>query len=163
MNKQEAIEKVRLLKTRETFMSEMVWVKQDDVIDIISQINEPQKVAVPEFIDSFIRYAKSEGMSLFIAMDNAQNKESKWIIKNEETFTRAWFDGYEVEKEKRYCVKARNVYHGDLGFYALYNSYSFYNKNETSGIRYDLTREELVKAGLREVFDNPMFKVVEVE
>ena len=29
MNKQEAINQVKLLKARETFMSETIWVKQD--------------------------------------------------------------------------------------------------------------------------------------
>ena len=72
------------------------------------KVQEQQKVVVPAFIDSFIGYAKAEGMSLFIAMDNAQNKESEWIITHEETFTRAWLDGYEVEQEKLYTVEIPN-------------------------------------------------------
>ncbi|MGT2682973.1 DUF1642 domain-containing protein [Streptococcus porci] len=78
--------------------------------------HEPQKVVVPEFIDSYIRYAKVEGMSLFIAMDNAQNKESEWIINNEETFARAWLDGYEIEQEKLYTVEIPNPHaiHDDV-------------------------------------------------
>ncbi|WP_174852746.1 hypothetical protein [Streptococcus suis] len=50
MNKQEAIKRIKLLKARETFMSETIWVKQDDVIGIIHQIDQPQKVAVPKVI-----------------------------------------------------------------------------------------------------------------
>ncbi|HEM6189590.1 TPA: DUF1642 domain-containing protein [Streptococcus suis] len=97
MNKQEAIKRVEELYGYGSIAK--------TVTDIISQIHEPQKVVVPAFIDSFIRYAKAEGMSLFIAMDNAQNKESEWIITNEETFTRAWLDGYVVEKKRRYTVE----------------------------------------------------------
>lgn len=97
MNKQEAIKRVEELYGYGSIAK--------TVTDIISQIDEPQTVVVPEFIDSYIRYAKAEGMSLFIAMDNAQNKESEWIIANEETFARAWFDGYGVEKEKLYTVE----------------------------------------------------------
>ena len=82
----------------------------EEVKNIISQIHEPQKVAVPAFIDSFIGYAKAEGMSLFIAMDNAQNKESEWIIKHEDTFARAWLDGYEIEQEKLYTVEIPDPY-----------------------------------------------------
>ena len=67
--------------------------------------DEPQKGGGPACIESCIGYAKAEGMSLFIAMDNAQNKESEWIIKHEDTFARAWLDGYEVEKEKLYTVE----------------------------------------------------------
>ena len=72
------------------------------------KVQEQQKVVVPAFIDSFIGYAKAEGMSLFIAMDNAQNKESEWIITNEGNFARAWLDGYEVKQEKLYTVEIPN-------------------------------------------------------
>ena len=69
------------------------------------KVQEPQKVVVPAFIDRFIGYAKAEGMSLFIAMDNAQNKESEWIITHEDTFARAWLDGDEIEQKKLYTVE----------------------------------------------------------
>ncbi|HEL2057742.1 TPA: DUF1642 domain-containing protein [Streptococcus suis] len=102
MNKQEAINE---LKKYRVGFGDVSSVRFDRIVSVINQIHEPQKVVVPEFIDSYIRYAKSEGMSLFIAMDNAQNKESEWIITNEETFARAWLDGYEVEQEKLYTVE----------------------------------------------------------
>ncbi|HEM3538692.1 TPA: DUF1642 domain-containing protein [Streptococcus suis] len=109
MNKQEAIEKIKNIDTlniNDRIAGQKVdMVIKNQVIDLVSQIHEPLKVLVPAYIDSYIRYAKSEGMSLFIAMDNAQNKESEWIIANEETFTRAWLDGYVVEKEKLYTVE----------------------------------------------------------
>ncbi|MFZ7338817.1 DUF1642 domain-containing protein [Streptococcus suis] len=122
MNTQEAIEIIehdkiqvgRLVETNSGAHSIQQKVKLVDyvpleiVVNSINQINEPRKVVVPAFIDSYIRYAKAEGMSLFIAMDNAQNKESEWIINNEETFARAWLDGYEVEQEKLYVVTDGN-------------------------------------------------------
>ena len=40
MNKQEAIEKIKNLNARETFMSEIIWVKRDDVLDIIKQLDD---------------------------------------------------------------------------------------------------------------------------
>ncbi|HEL1906659.1 TPA: DUF1642 domain-containing protein [Streptococcus suis] len=80
------------------------YVPLEIVVNTIDKIGL-KKVVVPAFIDSYIRYAKAEGMSLFIAMDNAQNKESEWIIANEETFARAWFEGYEVEEEQLYTVE----------------------------------------------------------
>lgn len=90
MNKQEAINRVEELYGYGSIAK--------TVTDIISQIDQPQQVVVPSFIDSYIRYAKAEGMSLSIAMNNAQNKESEWIIKNEDTFARAWLFGYEIEQ-----------------------------------------------------------------
>ncbi|WP_074413347.1 DUF1642 domain-containing protein, partial [Streptococcus suis] len=122
MNKQEAIEIIEQDKMQVGKLVEMNsgahsiqqkmklvdYVPLEVVVNAINQIDEPQKVLVPAFIDSYIRYAKAEGMSLFIAMDNAQNKESEWIINNEETFARAWLDGYEVEQEKLYVVTDGN-------------------------------------------------------
>lgn len=106
MNKQEAINEIDGYSVISTFVPRSTEViKIEKAKEIISQIDEPQKVVVPAFIDSFIRYAKAEGMSLFIAMDNAQNKESEWIITNEDTFARAWLDGYEVEQERLYTVE----------------------------------------------------------
>ena len=109
MTKQEAIEKIKNIETlniKDRMDDKGVdMVIKNQVLTLIEQIDEPPKVVVPEFIDSYIRYAKAEGMSLFIAMDNAQNKESEWIITSEETFARAWLDGYKVEQEKLYTVE----------------------------------------------------------
>lgn len=112
MNTQEAIKKIKQLPLINYSSTEFV----EEIIDIVNQIDQPQKVVVPAFIDSYIRYAKVEGMSLFIAMDNAQNKESEWIINNQETFARAWLFGYEVEQEKLYTVEIPNPHaiHDDV-------------------------------------------------
>ncbi|MCK4036755.1 DUF1642 domain-containing protein, partial [Streptococcus suis] len=65
MNKQEAIKRIEAMSFRDKTFKEI----KAGVAKIISQIDQPQKVEVPAFIDSYIRYAKAEGMSLFIAMD----------------------------------------------------------------------------------------------
>ncbi|MGV3144950.1 DUF1642 domain-containing protein [Streptococcus parasuis] len=121
MNKQEAIEIIeqdkmqvgRLVETNSGANSIQQQIKLVDYVPLEIVVNTIdkiglKKVVVPAFIDSYIRYAKAEGMSLFIAMDNAQNKESEWIIANEKTFARAWLDGYEVEQEKLYVVTDGN-------------------------------------------------------
>jgi len=41
----------------------------------------------------------------FLKSNNQGIELTLWIKKNEETFARAWLDGYEVEKEKLYFVK----------------------------------------------------------
>ncbi|CYU40375.1 phage protein [Streptococcus suis] len=122
MNKQEAIEIIeqdkiqvgRLVETNSGAHSIQQKVKLVDYVPLEIVVNTIdkiglKKVVVPAFIDSYIRYAKAEGMSLFIAMDNAQNKESEWIIMNEETFARAWYYGYEIEQEKLYTVEIAEV------------------------------------------------------
>ncbi|MFH6616124.1 DUF1642 domain-containing protein [Streptococcus suis] len=106
MNKQEVIKLIEQMGEYERFVDEPI--SKGSVLNIISKIDEPQTVAVPAFIDSYIRHAKAKNMSLFIAMENSQNKESEWIINNDETFARAWLDGYEIEQEKLYIVEIPN-------------------------------------------------------
>lgn len=73
---------------------------------------EREKVQVPQFVADWIEVCKEHlTSSLYLAMTpsflkaNNQGVElTIWIKKNEETFARAWLDGYEVEKEKQYEV-----------------------------------------------------------
>ncbi|MEG3305632.1 DUF1642 domain-containing protein [Streptococcus suis] len=79
-----------------------------DAFYTLDQIHEPQKVVVPKFIADKIEYCKdTEGYDLFHAMDYCyQYKDSAdWLECNEETFARAWHDGYEIEQEKLYTVE----------------------------------------------------------
>lgn len=110
MNKQELCDKINQLPSVLAWpgYGAKVMVAKDSVLELVRQLDEPQKVVVPKYIDSFIEYAKNEGMSLYIAMDNAQNPEECWIIENEDIFTRAWLDGYTVEQEKLYTVEIPN-------------------------------------------------------
>ncbi|MBF0843415.1 DUF1642 domain-containing protein [Streptococcus danieliae] len=105
-----------------------------------------QAVVVPTFIDSYIRYAKVEEMSLFIAMDNAQNKASEWIITNEETFARAWLDGYNIEEQK-YVVAIPDG-RGDGGVVQLWKNLDGivllnFGAKTRYGKAYKLTEEEI--------------------
>ncbi|HEM6582858.1 DUF1642 domain-containing protein [Streptococcus suis] len=127
--------------------------------------HQPQKVEVPAFIDSYIRYAKAEGMSLFIAMDNAQNKESEWIIKNEDIFTRAWLFGYQVEKERLYTVEVPSITDGMNMLHHSDNDWYFDEdiNNSTSGDSRYHTKFDIEQAGFGWVFNCSGVKVVEVE
>lgn len=74
------------------------------------QIEEPQKSVVPKFVADWIEYAKKKGDSLAISFKPwnlygvEYSKADRWIEDNQETFARAWLDGYEVEKEPLYTV-----------------------------------------------------------
>lgn len=74
-------------------------------------------VVIPQYVTDFINKAKPI-MSLYSAMYNlfhfgsiSMETPSKdgavrdWVEKNEETFARAWLDGYEIELEKKYIIK----------------------------------------------------------
>ena len=110
MNKQEAIEKINNITARETFMSEIIWVKRDEVIDIVKQIDEPKKAVVPQYIDTWIQGAEYNGFDLLEAMtltDESKGELEVWIMNYPEIFAKAFIYGYEVEKEKRYTAKLK--------------------------------------------------------
>lgn len=113
MNKQEAIEKIKNLNARETFMSEIIWVKRDEVLDIVKQLNEPGKPIVPRFVADWLAFCK-ENLAISLAgsmnpnvlrTNNQPEKTIHWLAKNQETFAKAWIYGYEIEKEKSYRMR----------------------------------------------------------
>ena len=77
---------------------------------------EPQKPVVPKFVAEWIEYAKKKGDSLAISFKPwnlygvEYSKADRWIEDNQETFARAWIDGYEVEKEPLYEVIIGDLY-----------------------------------------------------
>lgn len=72
--------------------------------------HEPQKVVVPKFVAEWIEKTKSMGWSLRAALINSKDKVDEWlsVYGNQDTFARAWLDGYEVEKEPLYAVTDGN-------------------------------------------------------
>ena len=74
----------------------------------------PEKVTIPQYIADKIEYFKESGdWDLFQAMDDLfeHTKTCEWLeVKdNQEIFAQAWMFGYEVEKEKRYYIRLKNV------------------------------------------------------
>ena len=113
MNKKEAIEELRKQswEYENRYFQYELAVYLEDAQETISQIDEPQKVVVPKYIADKIEYCKDvEGYGLFHTMDYCyQYKDSgEWLEDNQETFARAWLDGYEVEKEQLYVVTDGN-------------------------------------------------------
>ena len=106
MNKQEAIESIK--KISEGLLEEK-FVSLESVIDIVSKIDEPQKVAIPNYVAEWIDYVKKQNFSLKLALGNwlMSEKLEKWLqySYNQDIFASAWLDGYDVEKEKLYTVE----------------------------------------------------------
>ena len=121
MNKEEAIEKV---KEHGEFYSNSFggtanMVPVGPIINIISQIDEPQKVVVPKFVGDWIEECKASRRSLRDSMKGLTIHPyvNVWLLRsgremytypNQETFARAWLDGYEIEQEKLYTVEIPN-------------------------------------------------------
>lgn len=168
MNKKELIERMEDLKN--LFGNKSEYVEIDTVIRLISELDEPQKVTVPQFVADYIDFKKTYDFHVYGAMrvieDHYDKRVQEWFYEgNIETFVHAWLDGYEVEEEKRYLVKVKGV---DSCFECLYygmgsNTWSFRMKHESGYFRQTHTRKELEEAGFGEVFNSPLFEVEEVE
>ena len=129
---------------------------------------EREKVTIPQFVADWIEYCKVKKITLAHALyrsEEAINKSVyRWIVESlghQETFARAWLDGYEVEKERKYIVTLKSsgqklYYHTEDENY-IFSSYdgAFYSKTHT--------KTDLEENGMDWVFDCPGIEVEEVE
>ena len=82
--------------------------------NIIRKLHEPQKVVIPKFVAKWIEEAKNRGLCLAdaLASNSTPTEVDEWLYgeddKNEETFARAWYDGYEIKQEKLYVITDGN-------------------------------------------------------
>nr|DAV03186.1 MAG TPA: Protein of unknown function (DUF1642) [Caudoviricetes sp.] len=173
MNKHELIKKYEdLFKTLHVFPV----VAINRVLEDLRQLDEPQKVQVPQFVADLIKYAKEHDWDLEdtfqdIAGNDGSSDIYQWYYTNSDNidkFARAWLDGYTVEEEKRYIVKMKGI--------KGHNSYLKYNKNlkhwyfgslfiynNDVDTRTYHTRKELEDAGFGWVFDCEGIEIKEVE
>lgn len=135
----------------------------------LKQLDEPKPVKVPQFVADWIDYFKKTGdWDLFQAMDYLFGKKEirEWLEykNNQDLFARAWLDGYEVEKEKRYLVKIKgNIKENMLVYGELLERYFFTKSFSLDDAIYSHTRKELENAKICWVFDCEGFEIEEVE
>ena len=168
MNKQELIERIESLKN--IFGNKNEYVKIDFVIELISELDEPKKVVVPQFVADYIEFKKSYDFHVYGAMrvieDHYDKRVPEWFYeKNIETFIRAWIDGYEVEKEKRYLVTIKGIVSNFMVLKHNINEDTWYmsNKINYTDLKAYHTMKELEDAGFGWVFDCEGIEIEEVE
>ena len=167
MNKQELIEKINNLQYSLSW--NIPRINKETVLDLIEQLDEPQKVTIPQFVVEYIKYARSHDWDLHDAINFAEDDEDEnirqWMYSdnNIETFARAWLNGY--EKEKRYLVRIIGItnYNSYLNYHKEEDKWTIESRVEIDAIRTEHTRKELEEAGFGEVFNSPLFEVEEVE
>lgn len=157
MNKQEFIERMKSLKN--LFGNKCEYVEIDAVIELASELDEPQKVTVPQFMADWIE--KNKGSLFGLNYDSVSSEIYDWVYEEEGNLKKlhlACAIGYTVEKEKKYTVKIKSL-----------NQYLVRNPDEDflgflqSRLKSKFTRKELEEAGLSDVFNSPLFEVEEVE
>lgn len=126
MNKQEVIEEIKKLEgltiLDKTINFDSKMISKEKVLNIVKQLDGPEKPVVPKFVAEWIEYCKSNKLTFLGAFHPVSEhgirfadtltdeiwKAIDWAKRNQETFARAWLDGYEVEKEKLYTVEIPN-------------------------------------------------------
>ena len=167
MNKQELIDYCNVLKESKSRFINCIDV--DRIIETIKQLDEPQPIKVPQFVADWITHSKNIGRSLFGAMsifeENFEIKKWMQWAENQETFARAWLDGYEVEEEKRYYVRFKWIEeaYSYLTFIKRFDAWTLKNITLDKKFRTAHTRKQLEEANFGWVFDCDGVGVEEVE
>lgn len=134
------------------------------------------KVTISQSVADWIRKCKtfkSFAVSLSFALQpsvweaNGLSDESiEWLAnaENQEIFARAWLDGYEVGKEKRYYIRLKGVdeNYNFLNFIKHLNAWVLAEIKTDKKFRTTHTRKELEAAGFGWVFDCPGIEIEEV-
>lgn len=169
MKKQELIEQIKGLKS--VFGNKTKYIEKNTAIELVSRLDETQKVTIPQFVADVIEDAREHSSELEQAFQYVWWSESdeftEWYRKksNRDVFARAWLDGYETEKEKRYLVRFKGFNHRYIIL-----KYDQYDKTWFLGgkLEFDFykkyhTRQELEKAGFGWVFNCPGIELEEIE
>jgi len=136
-----------------------------------------KQVIIPKHIAEWIEYCKRNEFTLFGCLDPALDFEVlvnesfkgdirkciRWCRKESNTLARAWLDGYEVEKEKKYLVKIKGDIQENILVYGygvkryFFSSYMYGNRQTYH------TKKELESSGFDWVFNCPGIEVKEVK
>ena len=145
-------------------------VDTSEVLRDLKQLDEPQTVTIPQFVADVIEDAREQSAELEDAFEYvwevAIGELREWFrkLENRDNFARAWLDGYEVEKEKRYRIsmpRARN--HKNHAQILCEKDEKIFWCGEWYPFRTKFTRKQLEEAGFGWVFDCEGVEVEEVE
>lgn len=186
MNKQELKKHIEDLPYNVGLLVDTIKISRNGLLKLIDQLDEPEKVTVPQFVADWIEYVKENGIKFknifgfyevithddnvyrviyYILKNNIATADiRKWVDDNTDTFARAWLDGFTIEKEKRYTVKLKGLEGEKCYLNFNFGGVWLFGTNENFfGYRSHHTCKELEDAGFGEVFDSKLFEVEEVE
>ena len=130
-----------------------------------------EKVKIPQFVadwlkENDLREETLGEQSVFDVFDSLKNDSKngyyenvkRWIDENGDLFARAWLDGYEVEKEKRYTVVVKET--KQPLYYNAGDKKLFFS---LGGLATNFSQKQLEEANFGWVFDCEGIEVQEVE
>lgn len=170
MNKQELIERIEDFPCEASLVTEMIRINKNTLLGWVEQLDEPQKVTIPQYVADWIEECKNDDFHLFGAMEDIslnQKKLDYWFREddNMEIFARAWLDGYEVEEEKQYYVRFKFIEdsYSYLTLIKHLDAWSLHSITLDKKFRTKHTKKQLEEAGFGEVFNSTLFEVKEAE
>lgn len=118
MDKQESINHI---KDQNEWLGNhrFILIKKEELISMIEDLDQPQKVKVPAFVAEYIESHRKWGPEIFIGDWLADNDAvDKWLYNNSEKennrrfliAVKAFVEGYEVEGEPKWVVQVGNLY-----------------------------------------------------
>ena len=172
MNKKELIDYCNALKENKSQIINCIDV--NGIIKRIEQLDEPEKVKVPQFVaDWYEEHKDSLEVSIFDYVYRINEKEEsvfkEWFIDSTtrpfQILVNMHQFGYEVEKEKRYLVKVKGMkrVNGYLAINKKLAIWFFGTSGNSNNYRTHHTRKQLEEANFGWVFDCPGIEVEEVE
>lgn len=181
MKKQELIKHIEDLPYKEGPIVDKIDISRKGLLELVKQLDEPGKVTIPQYVVDWIKYCKLTGVNLYHALemgdlyfcnyanqkDYSKLKEFFEVKGNQELFVRAWLDGYEVEKEKKYKVVLLNYNDGHLNLVNVRtlgeNIIFFTKKTQFEPRSLELTKAEIISSGFGWVFDCPGVQIEEMK
>ena len=170
MNKQELIKHFEEME----YVS-IVQMGKKSFIDMIEQLDEPQKTVVPQFVADWyeehkdnLEYNIWDWMKYNLEPKKRENVTfSQWLGKTVnnpvETLIKMKLYGYEVEKEKQYLVKMKGLSENDCYLRLGRNTDLWWFGMKYNDGSAEHTKKQLEEAGFDWVFDCPGVEVEEVE
>lgn len=172
MNTRELIEKIKKIAIDTPFQNSKI-VDHLEVIKLIEQLDEPEKIVVSEeeakFLKTFdFNYESDVTKALYHVSrtgwghyltdnDGIELKdfsERFMELENRKRLIKAILDGYEVEREPKYTIKFKAT--------KQYLCDDEIGPHFSPSFRSNFRKSDLEKLGLAEIFNSPLFEVEEV-
>lgn len=181
MKKQELIKHIEDLPYKEGPIVDKIDISRKGLLELVKQLDEPGKVTIPQYVVDWIEYCKRHNFTLFGCLDPVDGFERlvdenfegdarkciRWCRSASDKLARAWLDGYEVEKEKKYKVVLLNYNDGHLNLVNVRtlgeNIIFFTKKTQFEPRSLELTKAEIISSGFGWVFDCPGVQIEEVK
>lgn len=168
MNKQELIEAVIELPV--DCSGSRPKIDKLTTLELIKLLDEPKKIEIPQEVADYIEFKKANDFHVYGAMrvieDHYDKRVPEWFYEgNIEKFCLSWILGYDVEEEKRYYIRLKNVdeNYNYLNYIKHLNAWVLAEIKTDKKFRTEHTKKELEDADFGEVFNSPLFEVEEVE